>query len=134
MFGNSANAIASYKKVETDMAVASSDPHHLVQLLFDGAIQGIAMARIHMDNGNIAEKGRYISQAIDIINNGLKTSLNFDSGGEITRNLDALYSYMSTRLIFANLRNDPAVLDEISGLLTEIGSAWSSITPHKSSP
>jgi flagellar protein FliS len=129
MFGNSANAIASYKKVETDIAVASADPHHLVQLLFDGAIQGIAMARINMTNGNIAEKGRFISQVIDIINNGLRASLNFDSGGDITKSLDALYKYATTRLIFANLRNDAAILDEISSLLSEIGSAWSQITP-----
>ena len=131
MFGYAANPIASYKNNETNIAVASSDPHHLVQLLFDGATQGIALARVHMSNGNTAEKGRLISQVIDIINHGLKASLNFDNGGNITKNLDALYSYMTTRLLFANINNDIAILDEIGTLLGELSSAWAKIAPNK---
>ena len=67
---------------------------------------------------------RYQSKAIDIINCGLKASLDKSSGGDLAEKLDALYEYMSLRLIHANVKNDQAALDEVAHLLNEIRSAW----------
>jgi flagellar protein FliS len=47
----------------------------------------------------------------------------------LAQDLDALYGYMCLRLVFANLHNDPDVLDEVSRLLGEIKGAWDSIRP-----
>ena len=41
--------------------------------------------------------------------------------------LDRLYDYMQRRLLEANLRNDPAIIDEVSGLLKTVKSAWDEI-------
>ncbi len=79
----------------------------------------------------IADKGASISKAIDIISNGLKASLDHDKGGEIAARLEALYDYMVTRLLQANLKNDLKALEEVSGLLEEIHSAWREIAPGK---
>jgi len=45
----------------------------------------------------------------------------------LAANLDALYEYMSVQLVEANISNDPAKLDEVSGLLKRIKSAWDAI-------
>jgi flagellar secretion chaperone FliS len=37
-------------------------------------------------------------------------------------------------LLQANLKNDPAILDEISNLLTELKGAWESIRPQNVTP
>ena len=80
-----------------------------------------------MRTGNIAGKGQSISKAISIIENGLRASLDKKAGGSIAGNLDGLYEYMCNRLIQANLKNQPEMLDEIHGLLKDLKQAWESI-------
>lgn len=45
------------------------------------------------------------------------------------QNLSALYAYMSARLLEANLRNEVAMLDEVSRLLIELRGGWEAIRP-----
>jgi flagellar protein FliS len=87
----------------------------------------VGNAQRYMENKEIAEKGKSISKAIDIIANGLQASLDIESGGEIALQLEALYEYMGQRLLHANLRNDLAALKEVSALLMELKSAWEKI-------
>jgi flagellar protein FliS len=131
MFGNARNAISAYQKVSVDAAVEVADPHRLILLLFSGAQAAIGNARAAMQQNLIAEKGASISKAIDIISNGLKVSLDMESGGDIAVRLDALYDYMVLRLLNANLKNDLKALEEVSGLLEEIHSAWRDISPDQ---
>jgi flagellar protein FliS len=125
----------SYAQVGLQSGVMSASPHQLITLLFDGAKTAIAMARHHMANKEIAAKGKAISKAINIVDNGLKASLDAEAGGqagaELVANLSALYDYISQRLMFANLRNDPALLDEAERLLENIASAWREIDPQR---
>ena len=88
------------------------------------------MARLHLAQNDVAQRGKHISQAIDIIGNGLKVSLDMDSGGKLAEQLAALYDYMCRRLIAANIANDAVALDEVARLLEEIHSAWREIGPH----
>ena len=84
---------------------------------------------MNLELGNTAEKGRLISNANDIITNALKASLDFEKGGDLTLKLAALYDYMTQRLLWGNLKNDPAALDEVMHLLGEIHGAWVEIAP-----
>ena len=129
MIGNVRNAISAYQKVSVDAAVEVADPHRLILLLFSGAQAAIGKARAAMQQNEIADKGAAISKAIDIISNGLKASLDLESGGDIAVRLDALYEYMVLRLLNANIKNDLKALEEVSGLLEEIHSAWRGISP-----
>ena len=111
-------------------AIEVADPHRLILLLFSGAQAAIGNARAAMQQQQIAAKGEAISKAIDIIGNGLKVSLDLEKGGEIAERLDALYDYLVLRLLRANLNNDLHALEEVSGLLEEIHSAWRDISPN----
>lgn len=130
MFGNYGRRIDAYQDVGLTSSVASADPHQLIMLLFDGAQAALAIARGAMDNNAVAEKGKAISKAIDIIDNGLKPSLDLEKGQDLANRLYALYEYMADRLLYANLKNDRAALDEVAGLLAEIQSAWAAIRPQ----
>lgn len=129
MFGMNRSPTAAYAQVSTDIAVETADPHRLILMLFDGARTAIVMARAHMERNETAQKGVAISKAVDIIANGLAASLNIKEGGELAERLAALYEYICQRLIWANLKNSLAALDEASGLLGELESAWASIGP-----
>lgn len=129
MFGSARNAISAYQKVGVDAAIEVADPHRLILLLFAGVQAAIGNARVAMKQQKIAAKGEAISKAVDIISNGLKVSLDLETGGEIAGRLDALYDYLVLRLLRANLDNDLTALEEVAGLLEEIHGAWREISP-----
>jgi len=95
-------------------------------MLLEGALEKIAIAKGHMERNEIAQKGKAISWAIDILD-GLRMSLDQDAGGELAVNLDGLYDYMSVTLLEANKDNSKEKLNEVSRLLNGIKSAWDAI-------
>lgn len=115
--------LEQYKKSEGQTGIKSASPHRLIQMLLEGAVEKLKLAKENMQQGDLVLKGNHISWAISIID-GLRMSLDRESGGEITENLDALYDYMGRRLIEANVNDDESIMDEIMGLLLEIKSAW----------
>ncbi len=112
-----------YKKAGTQVSVESTSPHRLIQMLMEGALEKINLAKGYMQRGDVAMKGSHVSWAISIID-GLRMSLDKEGSGDIAKNLDDLYEYMARRLAEANLENDIEILDEVAGLLVEIKSAW----------
>ncbi len=130
MFGKSLNPLSAYAEAGIAAKVQTASPHLLILLLFEGAASAISMARLHLEQNDVAQRGKHISQAIDIISNGLKVSLDMETGGKLAEQLAALYDYMCRRLIAANIGNDAAALDEVARLLEEIHSAWREIGPY----
>lgn len=126
---NAAAAIQAYRTLGLESEVRGASPHHLVSLLLQGAIQAIAAAKAGIQAKDIPAKGAAISKAIAIIGEGLNASLDKKTGGDLAQNLAALYDYMIFRLVSANLKNDLAVLDEVSLLLAGIKDAWDQIAP-----
>lgn len=124
-----AGNLAAYQTVATHGGVAASDPHGLILMLLDGAMERTAAARGFMANRVFAEKGRLIGRVIAIVDE-LRMSLDPAQGGELARNLDALYDYISRQLMRANLENRTELLDEVTGLLKEIRTAWIAIPPE----
>ena len=115
---------AAYQRVSLDTAVASADPHQMILMLFDGAIEAVRQATVFMQDGRTADKGRVLGKAIRIVEEGLKASLDRSVGGALAQQLAALYDYVSLRLLQANLRNDAAALQEVSRLLDDLRGAW----------
>lgn len=134
MFGMNRSPAATYAQVSIESDAQTASPHRLIMMLFEGAQTAISMARMHMEQKNIAKKGEAISKAIDIVTNGLQASLDIKEGGELAERLAALYEYISHRLLWANLKNDLAALDEVASLLGELQSAWAMIDPSAQSP
>jgi flagellar protein FliS len=125
-YSPNAAKLAAYRSTSVHSGVAASDPHRLIVMLMDGALERIATARGIMQNGGGAEKGQLLHRAVAIIDE-LRNSLNLEAGGQISQNLDALYDYMCVRLMQANGANKPEGLDEVSRLLGEVRAAWLAI-------
>ncbi|MEA3252789.1 flagellar export chaperone FliS [Modicisalibacter zincidurans] len=119
----------AYARMGVETGVMSASPHQLIVMLFDGAQASLRAARLHLQQGNMAEKGKALSKAIDIVNNGLSASLDHDKGGEIAGRLASLYDYVVRLLMQANLHNDLQRIDEAARLLDDIGTAWRDIAP-----
>jgi flagellar protein FliS len=127
MFGTMKNGASAYANVGVETGVLAASPHKLIVMLFDGAMVAVGSAMRQMEANEIAAKGKSISKAITIIENGLRASLDLNAGGEIAANLDALYDYMCARLLSANRDNDLSMLQEVNRLLGELKGAWEAI-------
>lgn len=122
-YGNKRSAVAQYGKVAAESEVAYASPHRLVQMLMEGALDKVATAKGCIERNDLAGKSRQITWAMSIVN-GLRSSLDMETGGEIAVNLDDLYGYMTRRMIDASAQNDAAALDEVIDLMLEIKGAW----------
>jgi len=120
------SALRKYGQVSAQGQTEGASPHRLIQLLMEGALEKIRVARGLIERNDIPEKVRQLNWALSIID-GLRQSLDMEKGGEIAQNLKALYDYMQRRLVVANLQNDPCILDEVTGLMVDIKSAWDAI-------
>ena len=131
-FPPNAAKLAAYRSTAVHSGVDGADPHRLVVMMMDGALERIVAASGMMKNGGGIEKAQLLNRAVAIIDE-LRNSLNLKAGGAIAANLDSLYEYMCARLMQANAANRPEWLDEVSRLLGEIRAAWFSL-PAQSRP
>ncbi|MEX1166314.1 MAG: flagellar export chaperone FliS [Hydrogenophaga sp.] len=120
-------AANAYKRIATETSVRSASPHQLVGLLFDALLESIATAKGALAKGDIATKGSAIGKAVRIIEEGLKSGLNLEQGGELAANLHATYSYSVLRLTQANSLNDAGALAEVARLIDPLADAWKKI-------
>ena len=118
MLGHRSSNLAAYQSAAAHGGVAASDPHRLIVMLLDGAIERIATARGCMQR-----------KAVSIVGE-LRNSLDLRNGGQIAANLAELYDYICRRLLLATTENKVEMLDEVSSLLHEIRSAWLAIAPE----
>jgi flagellar protein FliS len=119
MHVNHARAAATYKQVQ----VNSRSPLELVVMLYDGALASIERARDAMARRDLVTKGIQMSKALAILVE-LQSTLNLEEGREVAAHLDRLYTYLSTRILEANLHGQVEPLDEAIRLLSTVRSAW----------
>jgi flagellar protein FliS len=92
-------------------------------MLYQGTIDALNRAQVSMAANDMADKGREILRANDIINQFL-VSLDYEAGGEVINNLEALYLYMLEQILIANVKNDPAPLAVVVSLLSTLKTGW----------
>lgn len=120
------NALHQYQAVNSQTSVVDVDRHQLIQLLFDGAIERINMAKARINTKDFEGKNRLINKSIEIVS-GLRSFLDLEKGEELAQNLFDLYVYCEHRLFQANVKNDLSILDEVLGHLKAIQDGWSGI-------
>jgi len=119
-------ALRQYQKVNGVAQTSEASPHRLVQMLMQGGLDRIAQAKGAIERNDIAQKGILIGKAIGIVG-GLREGLDLDNQAEALADIDALYAYMSKRLVEANVKNDPEILNEVARLLITVKEGWDAI-------
>jgi flagellar secretion chaperone FliS len=84
------------------------------------------VAKGAMERQDIAAKGKAISKAVRLLDEGLKAGLS-PAGGELSVNLGNLYDYCIRRLTQANIHNDVQAVEEVRGLIEPIADSWRTI-------
>jgi flagellar secretion chaperone FliS len=120
------NPSALYRQTKAQGSVEGADRHQLIAMLLDGLVDRINQAKGHILHKDIPAKGQAFSKAIGILGE-LRRSLNHSVEPVLTGRLEALYDYISRRLIHAQLNDDLRALDECERLIKPIREAWAAI-------
>jgi flagellar protein FliS len=106
--------------------ILSASPLGLVRILYAAATRAVQHARQHLSTGDIAARSREITKAQEILLE-LAASVDASKAPEFGERLLALYGYMQTRLIEANLKQKDGPLAEVASLLETLQGAWSQV-------
>lgn len=117
------DAYLSYQSVDLGSRTAQASPVELVLILTDGLLAELARMRAHIEAKRFEQKSHSIERCVDMLN-GLSSALDFETGGELVENLARLYDYCAHRLQIAGFKMDPAIVDEVRGLLTTLRTGW----------
>jgi len=117
-----------YARTYRSNAVLTASPGQLVLMLFDGALNALAIARDAMSQSDVdfhrvETVNRHLLKAQAIVSE-LQGGLNFESGGEVATTLNRLYDYYNRRLFEANMRKRVEPVIEVERLMGELRAGW----------
>jgi flagellar protein FliS len=106
--------------------VTTAKPDKILLMLYEGCIKFIRISKQKLEEKKVAEKGKNISKALAIVSELINT-LDHDVGGQLSKDLEALYMFMMDKLIEANLNNKIEDLEIVEKLMTTLYEAWSDV-------
>lgn len=114
--------VTAYNQYQ-DTQVTTASPEKILVMLYDGAINFTRIAREKMEQGDVAEKARFIGKGLAIVTE-LMNTLNHEVGGEISRRLEQLYIYIIDEYTAANMNNSVKSLDNALRILISLRETW----------
>jgi flagellar protein FliS len=131
------SALSTYKETK----IKTAGQGQLIVMLYDEGVKQLnrALELLELNNSGKKDPGRIeqISKSImktEEIITELMVSLDFDQGGEIARNLFALYSWFNKELLEANIAQDPPRIAAVRDMLSELRNSWSQIAGKSAEP
>ncbi|MDR1575670.1 MAG: flagellar export chaperone FliS [Treponema sp.] len=131
------NALSTYKETRVKTAGQSQ----LIIMLYDEAVKQLDRALKLLaqnsagkkDPGRIEQIGKAVMKTGEIVTE-LMVSLDFEQGGEIARNLFALYTWFNRELLEANIKQDMERIGTVRNMIDDLRSAWQEIALRSAEP
>ena len=128
------NALSTYKETQ----VRTAGQGQLIVMLYEEAVKQLtkALELLELNNSDKKDPGRIeqISKSVmktEEIITELMVSLNFEQGGEVSKNLFSLYTWFNRELVEANISQDTKRLIRVKDMLSELRDAWIAIASQK---
>jgi flagellar protein FliS len=117
-----ARNLNAYRNVAAQTAVSEASPIELIVLVYKRLIDNLRLAQKAMEEGK--ENAEYVSKALDLIQKGLVAALDHEKGGEISKNLAALYDWSVREILKSRLKNSPEMLGDVIEVIRNLEAAW----------
>ena len=124
--GAAAGPYASQAARYRDAELASASPGQLVVMLFDRIILTLRRARLATEARKIEERVELLLSASEMISE-LRLSLDFEQGGAIAQNLDALYAFSLRQLFEVTRTPDVAKVDVVTRVMSELRDGFATV-------
>lgn len=120
----------AYQSDALSTQVLGADALGLVVLLYEGAVEALDRAYVALENSDFQTKSTMLNKALDIIE-GLRSSLNFERGGDIAVNLNDLYDFMR-RELFRSTESQEQLqsIALVRKLMFDLLDAWKTIAKN----
>ena len=114
------NAYAQYKNSK----VLTASPAELVLMLYEGAIKFCNIAIMAIENKDVQKAHTNIVKVERIVDH-LRMTL--DMKYPVAQDFERIYTYLSERLIQANIKKDKEILEEVCGHLRSVRDNWKEV-------
>jgi flagellar secretion chaperone FliS len=104
-------------------AVNGASPLRLVIMLYEGALRFMEAGKDAMGKGDLERQNQSLQKAQKIVME-LMSCLDMEKGGEISKNLLALYTYVLNELIESNVKDDQAGIDRGIKIMSDLRESW----------
>ena len=122
-----ANAAAAYR----ENAILTASPEKIVVLLYEGAIRHLERTRLFLTDPKTThspQAGDSLGKALAIVAE-LRSALDHQVGGEISKNLERLYEFTEHQITQANLTRTAAPIESGLRVMRTLKEAWDVVVP-----
>ncbi len=112
----------AYQKYKTT-SIQSASREKLLLMMYEGAIKFTKLAIQAAEEKKIADRGLNIGRAYDIVME-LNNTLDHKVGGDISKNLEQLYMYITDQYTQANISGTAEPLKNALKLLETLYDGW----------
>ena len=116
-----------------EVQVRTASPDQLLLMLLDGAVRFAEGGLEGLTRGDREAKSRLLLKAQAIVLE-LVGSLSPSVGEKLYGNLTGLYKFIYTRLVEANLRDDPSAVEEALKILRDVRETWRQLEEFNLAP
>jgi flagellar secretion chaperone FliS len=107
-------------------AVNGASPVQLVIMLYDGSLRFMEAGKHAVLTGDLDRQNQNLQRAQKIVME-LMSCLDMEKGGDIAKNLLALYTYTLNELIEANMHDKVEPIDRAMKVLSDLREGWSDL-------
>lgn len=119
--------VAQYVRgTDREAEVTQATPHRLIQILMEALLGNLAAGKGALERKDTPLATQSLVRAQAIVTE-LRTSIDFEKGGELVQTLDALYDFMGRHLAAARAAESPAMVQEATDAFRPIKEAWDAI-------
>ena len=111
--------------------IMTASKAELTLMLYDGAIKFCNMAKLCIEKKDIPGANTNIKKAEAIIEEFLAT---LDHKYPVAEDFEKVYNYLHERLVQANLKKDPEILDEVLEHLRTMRDTWKEVMHTANTP
>ncbi len=104
--------------------IMMASPAELTLMLYDGAIKFVNIAMDAIDKNDIEKAHTNIRKADLIIE---EFQITLDRKYEVAKDFDQVYKYIRERLLWANVKKDKEILEEVQEHLHTMRDTWKEV-------
>lgn len=104
--------------------VLTASPGELTLMLYEGAVKFCNIAILAVEQKDIEKAHIHITKVERIIDYLRQT---LDMKYPVAQDFERIYSYLSQRLVEANVKKDKEILEEVNGHLRSVRDTWKEV-------
>jgi len=119
-------AAKAYADNAAQTSVNSANPKELIVLVYEKIFENLRAGKIEITQGRYGID--FFTKASDLINLGLLASLDYQKGGEISKNLKTIYEWALKKINEARVEKSPEKVQNVIDIMIPLYEGWKQIS------